>query len=72
MFLFFLNNFWIIFGNFGLISKSVRVINSSSEAACYDCKTVFCESSRASSSPHHEANPPDGGPGVDNCNRHPL
>ena len=43
MFLFFLNNFWIIFGNFGLISKSVRVIN-----------------------------PPDGGPGVDNCNRHPL
>ena len=29
----------------------IRVINSSSEAACYDCKTVFCESSRASSSP---------------------
>lgn len=27
MFLFFLNNFWIIFGNFGLIPKSVSVIN---------------------------------------------
>ena len=37
MFLFFLNNFWIIFGNFGLISKSVRVVYSEqrSRESCY-------------------------------------